>query len=286
MINHYNAFISYKHAPEDNKVADAVHRGLEHFHIPGKIRKKTGMKKINRIFRDKAELPITNDLSDTISDALENSDYLIVLCSTNTKESAWVPREIECFLKNHTKRDVFTVLVNGEPQDVIPEVLQYDECVETDADGNERTVRIPIEPLSCDYRLSKGKAKKEELPRLASGIIGCAYDELMNRHRAYRMKLLTAVFSIAFAIILAFSGYMFYSREQIHKTYLESLKNQSRYLANESINLSEKKQRIKALQLALEALPKDDSDDRPITAEAVKALTKATLAYEGIMPIL
>ena len=281
MINHYNAFISYKHAPEDNKVADAVHRGLEHFHIPGKIRKKTGMKKINRIFRDKAELPITNDLSDTISDALENSDYLIVLCSTNTKESAWVPREIECFLKNHTKRDVFTVLVNGEPQDVIPEVLQYDERVETDADGNERTVSIPIEPLSCDYRLSKSKAKKEELPRLASGIIGCAYDELMNRHRAYRMKQLTAVFSIALAIILAFSGYMFYSREQIHKTYLESLKNQSRYLANESGNLLEKEQRITALQLALEALPKDDSDDRPITAEAVKALTDATLAYEG-----
>ncbi|MEE3467399.1 MAG: toll/interleukin-1 receptor domain-containing protein, partial [Eubacterium sp.] len=92
----YNAFISYKHAPEDNKVADAVHKGLEHFHIPGKIRKKTGVKKINRIFRDKAELPITNDLSDNIADALANSDYLIVLCSTNTKESAWVPREIEC----------------------------------------------------------------------------------------------------------------------------------------------------------------------------------------------
>ncbi len=29
MIEHYNAFISYKHAPEDNKVAEAVHKGLE-----------------------------------------------------------------------------------------------------------------------------------------------------------------------------------------------------------------------------------------------------------------
>ena len=34
MINHYNAFISYKHAPEDIRVAEAVQRGLEHFHIP------------------------------------------------------------------------------------------------------------------------------------------------------------------------------------------------------------------------------------------------------------
>ncbi len=281
-MNHYNAFISYKHAPEDNKVAEAVHKGLERFHIPGKIRKKTGIKRINRIFRDKDELPITSDLSDTIASALADSDYLIVICSVNTKESAWVPREIECFLKNHEKKDIFTVLVNGEPYDVIPEILQYEERIVKDENGNETKARIPVEPLSCDYRMSPGKAKKTELPRLASGIIGCAYDELMNRRRQYRLKQLTAVFAIVLALMAAFSGYMFYSRDRIHKNYLESLKNQSRYLANESKNLLEKEQRITALQLALEALPKDENDDRPVTAEAVRALTDATLAYEGL----
>ena len=281
MIDHYNAFISYKHAPEDNKVAEAVHKGLERFHIPGKLRKKTGIKKIDRIFRDKDELPITSDLSDTIEHALTNSDYLIVICSTNTKESAWVPREIEFFLKNHTKKDIFTVLVNGEPYDVIPDILKVDEREVTDEKGNVQNVSIPIEPLSCDYRMSPGKAKKTELPRLAAGIIGCAYDELMNRRRQYRLKQLTAAFSVVLAVMLGFCGYMYYSRNEIHKNYLESLKNQSRYLANESGNLLEKERRITALQLALEALPKDDNDDRPVTAEAVKALTNATLAYEG-----
>ena len=281
MTEHYNAFISYKHAPEDNKVADAVHKGLERYHIPGKLRKKTGIKRINRIFRDKAELPITNDLSDNISAALEDADYLIVLCSTNTKESAWVPREIEYFLKNHSKRDVFTVLVNGEPHDVIPEILQYEEKVITNENGIEQTVRIPIEPLSCDYRMPFSKAKKTELPRLVCGIIGCAYDELMNRRRQYKIKQMAAAFSVVLAVVLGFAGYMLYSRNKIHETYLESLKNQSRYLANESGNLLEKEQRITALQLALEALPKDDSDERPVTAEAIKAITDATLAYES-----
>ena len=102
MIDHYNAFISYKHAPEDNKVAETVQQELERFHIPLKIRKQTGIKRINRIFRDKNELPITSDLTETISNALENSDFLIVICSTNTKESLWVPREIEYFLRNHS----------------------------------------------------------------------------------------------------------------------------------------------------------------------------------------
>ncbi|MCR5339282.1 MAG: toll/interleukin-1 receptor domain-containing protein [Lachnospiraceae bacterium] len=280
-MEHFNAFISYKHAPEDNVVAEAVHKGLERFHIPGKIQKKTGIKKISRIFRDKDELPITSDLSDTIATALTDSDYLIVICSTNTKKSAWVPREIEYFLKNHTRRQIFTVLVNGEPYDVIPEILLYEEKTVKDENGNEQSVKIPMEPLSCDYRMPMSKAKKTELPRLAAGIIGCSYDELMNRHRQYRMKQLTAVFSVVLAVALGFAGYMFYSRNQIHKTYLESLKNQSRYLANESGNLLEKEQRIAALQLALEALPKNENDDRPVTAEAVKALTDAVLAYEG-----
>ncbi len=281
MIDHYNAFISYKHAPEDNKVAEAVHKGLERFHIPHKIRKKTGIKRISRIFRDKDELPITSDLSDSISNALADSDYLIVICSTNTKESMWVPREIEYFLKNHSKRDIFTVLVNGEPYDVIPDILKYEDCVVKDEDGNERTVSMPMEPLSCDFRMPLRKAKKTELPRLASGIIGCAYDELMNRRRQYRLKQLMAVVAIVMALMAAFSGYMYYSRDKIHKNYLESLRNQSRYLANESGNLFEKEQRITALQLALEALPQSEEDDRPITAEAIKALTDATLAYES-----
>lgn len=281
MIDHYNAFISYKHAPEDNKVAEAVHKGLERFHIPVKIQKKTGIKRINRIFRDTEELPITSDLNDTIAHALANSDYLIVICSTNTKQSAWVPREIEYFLRNHTKQQIFTVLVNGEPFDVIPEQLLYEDKTMLDSNGQQQVIRMPMEPLSCDYRMPMRKAHKIELPRLASGLIGCSYDELMNRRRQYRVKQMTAVFAATLALTVAFSGYMMYSRNSIRKNYLESLRNQSKYLANESQNYLEDEQRITALQLALEALPKDDKDDRPITAEATKALSNATLAYVG-----
>ena len=281
MIDHYNAFISYKHAPEDNKVAEAIHKGLEHFHIPYKIQKKTGIKRINRIFRDTDELPITSDLNDTIAHALENSDYLIVICSTNTKQSAWVPREIEYFLRNHTKQQIFTVLVNGEPFDVIPEQLLYEDRTMVNSDGQQQLIRMPMEPLSCDYRMPKRKADKIELPRLASGLIGCSYDELMNRRRQYRVKQMVTVFSAALALTVGFSGYMVYSRDTIRKNYLESLRNQSRYLANESLNYLDKEQRITAIQLALEALPKNEKDDRPVTAEATQALSRATLAYVG-----
>ena len=184
----YNAFISYKHAPLDNKIAKEIQTGLEHFSIPGKIRKQSGVKRFERIFRDLEELPITSDLNDNIAKALNNSDFLIVICSTNTKKSTWVIKEIEEFLKTHTKKQVFTVLADGEPEDVIPDILKYDTVTRKLSDGTEITREEIIEPLSCDYRMPVRHARRVELPRLAASMLGCSYDELMNRRRQYRIK--------------------------------------------------------------------------------------------------
>ena len=147
MIEYYNAFISYKHAPLDSKVAADVQRSLEHFHIPAGIQNKTGKKRIERIFRDKDELPITSDLTDTISNALEKADYLIVICSPETKKSMWVKREIQYFLKNHTKSQVLTVLAAGEPEEVIPPILLYEDRVALNQAGQQQVFRMPLEPL-------------------------------------------------------------------------------------------------------------------------------------------
>ena len=281
MIEYYNAFISYKHAPLDSKVAADVQRSLEHFHIPAGIQKKTGKKKIERVFRDKDELPITSDLTDTISNALEKADYLIVICSPETKKSMWVKREIQYFLKNHTKSQVLTVLAAGEPEEVIPEELLSDEREIENEAGIKYTIKVPIEPLSCDYRMPLKRAHKEELPRLASAVIGCSYDELVRRQRQYKLRRMTVAFVGFSAAALAFGGYMYYSKLQIDASYRESLANQSRYLANESLKLNDESLRIDALHLALAAIPKDETDKRPVTAEASMALHRATLAYKG-----
>ena len=120
MIDHYNAFISYRHSERDIRVAHTIQSDLEHFHIPAKIRRSTGKKKIDRIFLDKDELGAASNLSADISAALEQAEHLIVICSNATKESQWVPREIAYFLRNHTRRQITTVLVDGEPEEVIP----------------------------------------------------------------------------------------------------------------------------------------------------------------------
>ncbi|MBR4278390.1 MAG: toll/interleukin-1 receptor domain-containing protein, partial [Lachnospiraceae bacterium] len=69
----YDAFISYRHTPLDMEMAKKVHTGLETYHVPGAVKKKTGKKKIQRVFRDQEELPIGSDLNDNIAGALKES---------------------------------------------------------------------------------------------------------------------------------------------------------------------------------------------------------------------
>ena len=195
IADRYNAFISYRHSKKDNAIAKEIQTSLEHFKIPAKIKKKTGIKRFDRIFRDKEELPITSDLDNEIEAALKVSDYLIVICSTRTSESVWVKREIETFLKYHSKKNIFTVLVDGEPDEVIPDVLLHDTVTRKLADGTIVEQEEIIEPLSCDYRMSIRQARNEELPRLASSMLGCAYDELMRRRRQYRIHRAIAAIS-------------------------------------------------------------------------------------------
>ena len=199
MIDHYNAFISYRHVPRDITVAEEVQRQLERFRIPAAIRKSTGISKIERIFRDKDELPISANLTDDIDFALKHSDYLIVICSPAVLESVWVAREIDLFLETHSEQQVLTVLSEGDPAQAIPpRLLQRRETV-TLEDGSRQEVMVPAEPLSCDYRMSFRNARKKELPRLAAVMLGCSYDELVNRTRQYQTRRIAALASVLFA---------------------------------------------------------------------------------------
>ncbi|MBQ1446789.1 MAG: toll/interleukin-1 receptor domain-containing protein, partial [Solobacterium sp.] len=286
MINHYNAFISYRHEKRDIEVAKEVQSQLEHFRIPESLKESARIERIERVFRDKDELPLTSNLSDDIETALRQSDYLIVICSEHTAESQWVQREINLFLETHSQECVLTVLSHGEPEDVIPERLKYRIETEVDKDGNIQETRIPLEPLSCDYRMPFRAARKKELPRLAAVMIGCSYDELVQRaeqYRTQRRRMITAAAGTAGAAAIS---YLLWSNARINENLELALENlrqsqihESQYLSSESLEALNDQDRILAVQLALAALP-DGETDRPVIAEAEYALASAIGTYQ------
>ena len=281
----YSAFISYRHAPADIAAAEEVQHRLERMHVPKKVRESTGRQKIGRIFRDKEELPITSDLSENIEDALDHSEYLIVICSTATKESLWVEREIRHFLSKHDRRHILTVLVNGEPSDVIPEVI-LNENVTRETDGETQAVEQIYEPLSCDFRVKGRSTRRAELLRLAAALLGCPYDELAQRERQYKRRRALIASSVAAVLVVTAIGYLIWSNLQIRsnyeraeENYRQAIENRAQYLANASLQALNADDRELALHLALAALPEDENT--PVSANVEYALSMASGAYLG-----
>lgn len=266
----YDAFISYRHARLDTYVAKRIHKLLETFPVPYGIRKRSGKKKIARVFRDQEELPIGSSLTNNIEQALEASEFLIVICSPRTPESEWVQREIDTFIKLHDRDHVLAVLIEGEPDEAFPKSLLVNE-------NGER-----VEPLAADVRgMSQREVNrkiKSEVVRLAAPLLYCSYDDLKQRHQKRRMRKMAAALSTIAVLGCAFGIFSTISASMIRQNYEQKQMNQSRYLADTSASLLTYGDRKTAAFVALEALA-HEGNDRPYVPSAQYALSNALHCY-------
>ena len=276
-MTHYDAFISYNHNPRDNKITRMLQQKLENYTLPKGTAATSGKDKIERVFLDKGELEVAGDLNTIIQEALENSDHLIVVCSPESKKSIWVQREIEFFLRNHTIDDILTVITDGQPFDVLPDAVLFEEV----DDGEGNIVKKSREPLSCDYRLPVRRAEREELPRLVAALLGCRYDDLVQRQRQYRMKRQISLLAAAAVLLSAAIGYLIWSNQKIKANYEQSMIEESLNLARQSQDALSRGDRLGAIRYALQALPSEDKD-RPVVSEAVLALSEALDLYHSV----
>ena len=300
----YKAFISYRHIEPDMQAAERLQKILESYKPP----KSLGIKKENwRIFRDVSELQSSSDLSEIIKNAIESSEYLIVICSPQYTESKWCLQELERFRELHGNKNtnIITLLVNGDPQAAFPEVLTYTEVTKTNENGEEVTVREEVEPLAANIvadslKESMKKLKTESL-RIAAPLLGCDFNDLFQREKrreTARRRLifggvsgvLSLISIISIAAAVAING----KNKQIQKqndqiieqndqikaqnAEIESknsalLIENSRHLAVESENLFLENDLIPAIKKAVAALPAE-GEDKPVLPEAEYALSR------------
>lgn len=282
----YDAFISYRHTDLDKYVAENLHRMLETYRLPKNIQKKYHLSRagIQRVFRDRDELPLASSLEDPIVEALESSEFLIVICSPRLKESMWCRREIETFIRLHGHRNILAVLVKGEPEDSFPEELLYTEKVVTREDGTEERVRTEVEPLAADVRGESKKqvkkAMKEELLRLLAPMFSLNYDDLRQRHKERRMKRIVYTSLAVAAGCFLFGVYSTGMAVRIHRQSEQLKSNQALRLAEESLERLGEDDRTEAVRAAYEALTEHQGIAMPYTAEAQYALTESLHLYD------
>lgn len=280
----YDAFISYRHAPLDIAVSEQIHRRLERLKIPRSVKKSSGKKRITRVFRDQEELTVSASLSDEILLALDESEYLIVICSLRTQESEWVRNEVEYFIAKHGREKVLPVLIEGEPMQSFPRPLLFEEKRVIDVNGQEFVYEQIAEPFAADFRAATDKQRERiiraEILRLAAPLLGCRYDDLKQRHRERRNRSVAIVLLALFAATVAFAAYNYWQNQRIMENLRRQQITQSMFLADTSMRLLDSGDRTNAILVALEALPASQTNpDRPIVVKAQYALTQALQAY-------
>ena len=191
----YWAFLSYSHT--DANWGDWLHKALETYRVPRRLIGKDSRDgkipgRVFPIFRDREELPVSADLSANINEALNESRYLIVICSPRSAKSRWVGEEIKTFKKLGRGDRVLALIVDGEPNasDGKPGFKVEDECFHEAmryrmVDGEPSEIRS--EPIAADAR-EIGDGKTNAKLKLLAGLLGVNYDDLKQREQERRLK--------------------------------------------------------------------------------------------------
>ncbi len=149
-----------------------LHQALETYEVPNDLvgtvndRGEVIPARIFPVFRDEEELPVDAELISPIYRALDNSKYLLVICSPRAVASAYVASEILYFKQLGREDRVLAAIVDGEPnvtQDLDKQVRGFrvvNECfpepLRHKVDREGRLLRENTEPIAADFRLDEG----------------------------------------------------------------------------------------------------------------------------------
>lgn len=202
----YNAFISYSHAA-DGKLAPALQKSLHRFARP------LFRLRAVRLFRDKTNLAVTPDLWHSIVDALDASEYFILLASPDSAQSYWVQQEVRHWLETKSPQTMLIVVTDGE--------VSWDEKA-GDFDWTRTTAlppalkgRFELEPLYVDLSWAKTQEHlslrypdfRTSIAQLAATLHGRPLDEIsgedVRQHRIFVRSVATGIAALVMATVAA-----------------------------------------------------------------------------------
>ena len=260
--NRYFAFISYSH--KDSELAKWLQHEFEYYELPATLfeerkdlRKEDLPESFRPVFRDEDELA-GGELKPQISEALANSDYLIVVCSPNSAKSKYVNNEIEEFinLSPENKRKIFPLIIDGAPHqdkehkdnECFPHVLLKLSEDKTD----------PIEIIAGDV---KATGRDHAFVKILAGTLkekDIRFSDLWDKYAIEKAE----------------------EERKIREQRDNLLRMQSRFLSEKVIQLAESGDAYTARKIALNILP---NHERPYVPEAEYALRKTLKTHNTII---
>jgi tetratricopeptide (TPR) repeat protein len=210
----YKAFISYAHA--DRKTAELLFRRIETFRTPKGLVGTSGLwgavpARLTPAFRDREELSTASALGDVLTNALKDSEFLVVLCSPAAARSRWVNEEIRTYRSMHGAQRVLAIIAEGDPAAPVGEGLAG--CFPPALLAPAVAGGAPEEPIAADLR-GDGDGDRLAFLKLAAGMLGVGLDDLVHREARRRHRIQAAITALSSAIALVFAAVALFAVEQ------------------------------------------------------------------------
>ena len=178
MIQISQITILYPAGTQAQALANALAGQLKHYRIPRSVRAQSGIASIQDV----------------------SEPWMIVLCTPDTTKDPQILQMIDSFIDRGLYQHILTLLVDGTPETSFPDSLLHERL----PDG---TV-IDHEPLAANVSDVSGSKKirklRTEKLRLLAPVLGVTFDELLNRRRRQRVRILLVLGPVLLALGVAF----------------------------------------------------------------------------------
>lgn len=175
------AFISYSR--KDKKVANWLHKRIENYEYPKNLvnvdQHPPHDKYIRPIFLDTKDMQIeVRPFTERIKHALEDAQFLILICSYNSAKSSFVDKEIRFFLESHDNNysRIVPLFIDEVNDNTIPEAIK---------DTTIMTRHFPIYNMTLD---ENSEANLYCFYQIVAYLLGVSFPEIYNRYEAETKK--------------------------------------------------------------------------------------------------
>lgn len=256
----YFAFISYKR--EDERWAKWLQHKLEHYRLPSNLNGRTDLpKEIRPVFKDTSELTPGN-LPEQINEALEQSKYLIVICSPRSAQSEWVNKEVETFKSMGKTGNIIPFIIDGRPYSSD----HAEECFP------QAILSLPREQEILGANINE-MGRDSAAVKVVARMFDIRFDELWHRHEREQKRRKAIVIASVTCFILFLMGvafWMYIQKNETQRANWKMMENQARMIAEKSKTEVSTGNAYDAILALLEIIP--EGDERPFVIETEQAL--------------
>lgn len=199
----YYAFVSYRSS--DEKWAKWLQEKIESYRLPTTIQHENSdlpKSRLRPCFRYHTDIQ-PNELKTELRNKLEQSKYLLVICTPRSAQSPWVGAEIDTFVQMGRRDRIIPIIVEGRPYSGDPATECYNPSLlkhfphSDDINEDREILGVNIHEEGSGSAYMK---RERAVMQVVSRMLGVSFDRIWQRQK--RRIIRRAVFSALGSILV------------------------------------------------------------------------------------